>query len=459
MVGGAAVSAAVILPVAGSLNLLLALAWIAAFLVGDVLWFKTPSGRATVSMASTFHLGAAAVLAPAEAALATWVSRVGVNLVIQKRPLHRSLFNGSQLSLAILAAGLVFRTIAGGYLRLGETPIPLATAGFGGVFAIYYLVNTGLVCLAIAISSGRTPLVVWKDNYGYRAGLLSTMALFLLAPLVSITTLAIGSWGLMVLLLPLWFIWRNWRDSVDYLRIHKALSTTSDLRTKGQAAATVGSELNQYLAYLSASLRKLEEGGGHADAGARREQLQSLLSGIEHVADLSQGLMRSKAADKRLEVLDVFNLAREVVDFTRLWDESDAVPIALELDPRGGTIVGDRSHLRQILIGLVSSGALAARDFPGNDPRVIVSLRWREDPRELVIAVEDSGPPLALEDKRRVFEPGFMRSGQQNAYGLSTVRELVEGHGGTVSATRSVLGGVRAEVVLPQKSAGKRSAA
>ena len=55
------------------------------------------------------------------------------------------------------------------------------------------------------------------------------------------------------------------------------------------------------------------------------------------------------------------------------------------------------------------------------------------------IRVESEGEPLALEDRRRIFQPHVRARGERRArgsgLGLAICREIVERHGGQIGAT------------------------
>ena len=73
------------------------------------------------------------------------------------------------------------------------------------------------------------------------------------------------------------------------------------------------------------------------------------------------------------------------------------------------------------------------------------------------ITVEDRGPGISKGDLRQIFEP-FYRSKSAvdaqihgNGLGLSIVRQIVEEHGGKVSAESEVGKGSRFVIELPQR--------
>lgn len=126
--------------------------------------------------------------------------------------------------------------------------------------------------------------------------------------------------------------------------------------------------------------------------------------------------------------------------------------LALELEVDAGVPLAlsvDAFRVRQILINLLGN----AIKFTQNG-KVTLAARWRDG--ELHCEVRDTGPGIAAEALRRIFEP-FQRAPGETAagtgLGLAITRRLVELMGGSIAA-RSRLGeGSVFEVRLPAAAA------
>ncbi|WP_278259680.1 ATP-binding protein [Nocardioides convexus] len=108
---------------------------------------------------------------------------------------------------------------------------------------------------------------------------------------------------------------------------------------------------------------------------------------------------------------------------------------------------GDPVALGQVVRNLVDNGARHART------RLAVAVA--QEPGSVLLSVEDDGPGIAPADRTRVFER-FVRLDEARArdaggsgLGLAIVREVVNGHGGSVAVEDGVLGGARFVVRLP----------
>jgi signal transduction histidine kinase len=116
-------------------------------------------------------------------------------------------------------------------------------------------------------------------------------------------------------------------------------------------------------------------------------------------------------------------------------------------------VVGDRGQLAQVVRNLVDNAARHA------DESIGVAVRAVGDGVELV--VEDDGPGIPEEQRRRVFER-FVRLDEARArdaggsgLGLAIVHEIVAAHGGMVAISSSGRGGARVVVRLPARASGR----
>ena len=65
---------------------------------------------------------------------------------------------------------------------------------------------------------------------------------------------------------------------------------------------------------------------------------------------------------------------------------------------------------------------------------------------EFCIYFEDTGPGIPPSEREEIFESGFTTKPDKNGLGLTIVKQIALGHGWTLAATDSEIGGTRFEI-------------
>jgi two-component system sensor histidine kinase HydH len=114
---------------------------------------------------------------------------------------------------------------------------------------------------------------------------------------------------------------------------------------------------------------------------------------------------------------------------------------------------GDEERLRQVVMNLALNAIDAAPR--GGTIRVSCGVEEEEpvegeEPREIAIHVDDSGPGVPEPLRDRLFEPFFTTKAAGSGLGLSIVHAIVTQHRGTISIEEAPDGGARFTLRLPK---------
>lgn len=208
-------------------------------------------------------------------------------------------------------------------------------------------------------------------------------------------------------------------------------------RAKDDFLATLSHELRTPMTAILGWSRMLQEGeldeetyGSAVEAILRSAQAQALL--IEDVLDMSRII--SGKMQITPEEVDLVETVKE--SMRTVQPSADAKGVGLELQQRPGTyiVTGDPNRLQQIVWNLLSN----AIKFTPRGGEVIARI---EQSRSFVrLTVRDTGRGIAREFLPHVFEP-FRQAENVTTrvhgglgLGLAIVKQLVELHGGNISA-------------------------
>lgn len=171
-------------------------------------------------------------------------------------------------------------------------------------------------------------------------------------------------------------------------------------------------------------------------------RLDRLITDISDASRLDAELAREDAArvDLNQLVTDLVSVSREGGRHKKLVDIQIRTG-KLPQGTTGWTVSGHDLRLGQVVTNLIEN----ARSFvPDEGGRIIVALSRTN--RRIVVTVEDNGPGIRVENIDRIFErfytdrPGSEAFGQNSGLGLSISRQIIEAHGGTLTA-ENVTGG------------------
>ena len=159
------------------------------------------------------------------------------------------------------------------------------------------------------------------------------------------------------------------------------------------------------------------------DVLAAGKHLLSLINDVLDLAKIEAGRM-----ELELSEVAVPEVLRSAVSLHGERASREGVELALTTEPEEITITADERRVRQVVFNLVSN----AVKFTPSDGRVDISARTEDGHVE--VAVADTGPGIAAEDRKRIFEEFEQtdegRKAEGTGLGLPLSRKLVELHGG-----------------------------
>ena len=222
--------------------------------------------------------------------------------------------------------------------------------------------------------------------------------------------------------------------------LHKAqteLAHATRVTTLGELAASIAHEVYQPLTAIAANAEAglLFLDRKNPDLGEVRDALQQIIMDgnradevIRHVRTLAN------KTDIQKVPLDINDVIEEVTLIFRHEAISHGVSLRQELASALPQVLGDRVQLQQVIMNLLMNGLQATSPVTGR--RHELRIRSQEHgPDQILVAVEDSGTGIELQNVDRLFSAFFTTKPNGMGIGLSICRSIVEQHGGNIWAT------------------------
>ena len=243
------------------------------------------------------------------------------------------------------------------------------------------------------------------------------------------------------------------RDVTDDHRLAEQLLQQEKLAAIGQLVSGVAHELNNPLAGVMAYTELLMVSSSVAAEPETRQALETIRHEAMRASKIVSHLLtfaRRQPAE-RVEV-DLNSIVNDTLALRRYAIRTAQIELDVVLDPALPRTWADPFQLQQVLLNLIGNAEQALNEWPGTRR---IEIRTQRAGERLVIAVSDSGPGVAEEQRDRIFNPFFTTKpvGQGTGLGLSISDGIVREHGGRIRVESQPGQGATFIVELPIASA------
>lgn len=201
---------------------------------------------------------------------------------------------------------------------------------------------------------------------------------------------------------------------------------------KSDFIAAISHDLRSPLTYMRGFVTMLGMAGPLT--ARQQEYVEKIMDGIDQMARLIEDLMDLKRIEEGIGQRGICRLSDLIQDvFHEMRPHAMARGLRMTLEVKGqGIANGDPAWLRRAITNLIDN---AIKYTPTGG---IISLGLREQDKEIVIWVKDSGIGIAPADQARIFEKFYRVRRKETAHvkgsglGLALVKSIVEWHGGRI---------------------------
>ena len=196
------------------------------------------------------------------------------------------------------------------------------------------------------------------------------------------------------------------------------------LAIAGELSARLAHDLRNPLSIIQLTLENLKMMYGANEKQQKKiDKVEHAISRITHQVD---------------DVLDFVKIQSLVLSKTKILDiiadalDAIYVPnnILLKLPKNNIELNCDKKKISIVFVNLILNGIQAIEDDKGT-----VEIRLKENTDNIVIEVEDSGIGISKQDAEHIFDPLFTTKQAGTGLGLSSVKSIIDTHGGTIYVT------------------------
>ena len=247
-------------------------------------------------------------------------------------------------------------------------------------------------------------------------------------------------------------------------RAQEQLIQAEKMESIGRLASGVAHEVKNPLAMIGMGLELLARRIPDEDESGK-EAVERMKRGIERAKKIVKGLVDfSSARQLALEPRDLNEVVRDSVALVDYQLRKSKIQLVEQLAETLPPVEVDATKLEQVLVNLMinamhamgEGGTLTLRTSEAiltsvqRDEGARTAAHLRAADRVVLIEIDDTGPGIAPEHLKKLYDPFFTTkpTGVGTGLGLSVSRKIIELHHGLLELANRPDGGVRATITL-----------
>ncbi len=236
-------------------------------------------------------------------------------------------------------------------------------------------------------------------------------------------------------------------DITERVLLEQHLVLSEKMVAKGEMAASIGHELNNYLTTILSSAQLLSRYIENNQLDKVPAKAESIVDGIDRMKRFTAGLMDYSALETKKEKHEVRTVIEDVVFFAKPQKKFCRIEIEIDVPSNVPSFMVDVGQIHQVLLNLLANSAEAINESSSAEGTIRISASQKENNIEILVG--DSGPGIPDDVLRRIFQPHITSKKKGHGLGLSNSKRIINNHNGEITASNKPEGGALFTITLP----------
>jgi PAS domain S-box-containing protein len=248
-------------------------------------------------------------------------------------------------------------------------------------------------------------------------------------------------------------------DITEKVIMEKYVILSEKLVARGEMAASVAHELNNYLSIISNNAELMSINIGRGKFEAVQFNSKSIVDNVFKMKRFVDSLMDFAKPDTEYISYDLRHLVDDLLFSLRIQARFKLINFTIDLPDNLPNIEIDVGQIQQVLMNLLNNAADAIEERAVKyeqeegktfERQISLSAAYDEDTEEVTIEVTDNGIGMSEETLGKVFNLHFSTKKGGHGLGLHNCRKIVEQHNGELVPTSAPGEGTTFTLVLPR---------
>lgn len=238
-------------------------------------------------------------------------------------------------------------------------------------------------------------------------------------------------------------------DITEKVILEKYVILSEKLVAKGEMAASIGHELNNYLTIISnnAELVQINIDGNNLERA--KNNSRQVVDNIAKMKRFTDGLMDFSKMETEMVNYDIRHLVENLL--FSLKSQRKFKNVAVDFTAANVPDINiDVGQIQQVLLNLMNNAVDAMESV--DKPHIVIDCRFDAERDQMIIAVTDNGHGMSEEIRQKIFQPHFTTKANGHGLGLANSRKIVLNHGGDLQVASTEGRGTTFTITLPRKA-------
>lgn len=244
-------------------------------------------------------------------------------------------------------------------------------------------------------------------------------------------------------------------DITEQVVLEQYLILSEKLIGKGEMAAAIGHELNNYLTVISTNAQLVSMNLSQGKIDNLKHKVDVIVKNVDQIKRFTDGLMDFSTLESKPVAYDLSRLVEDLVFFVKPQPKFKSVTFEIDVPANLPQVFIDVGQIHQVLLNLFINSADVFAEFKSCEGCIRVKAALSEEKKMIMLTVSDNGPGIAEDVLVKLFEPHITTKKTGHGLGLSNCLRIVNNHGGIIKAGNLPQGGAYFEIHLPIALASK----
>jgi nitrogen fixation/metabolism regulation signal transduction histidine kinase len=248
-------------------------------------------------------------------------------------------------------------------------------------------------------------------------------------------------------------------DITEKILMERYVILSEKLAAKGEMAASIAHELNNYLAIAANNAELMSMNLDRKKFDKARFNAKSIIDNVFKIKRFVDNLMAFAQPEPEYISYDIKHLIEDLLFSMRVQPRFKLIHFTINLGDPIPNIEIDVGQIQQVLMNLLNNAAdaieersiaekEAERDFKRE---ISITTGYDEQTQKVSIEITDNGFGMTSETLDKLFTPHFTTKKGGHGLGLSNCRKIIENHSGDLKV-KSTLGlGSMFTLIIPSK--------